>query len=255
MIAVLQILVVLLLIVIIIIIVFKPRRKEGFVLPESYKELLHDYISFYRQLDETEKKHFESRLEKFYTSVKITGVNADAEDLDKVLIGAAAIIPVFYIRDWEYVNLREVLLYPGNFNQDFDQHGTNRDVLGMVGTGALQNVMILSKWELRQCFMNVHSNRNTAIHEFAHLVDKMDGTFDGVPEIILERKHVPRFTALLDEVMQQVRNGVTDIDPYAATNPVECFAVLCEYFFTQPERFQQMQPPMHDMLRRIFRMP
>jgi hypothetical protein len=28
-------------------------------------------------------------------AIKITGVNADIEDLDRVLIGAAAIIPVF----------------------------------------------------------------------------------------------------------------------------------------------------------------
>jgi len=255
MITVLKILVVLFLIVLVIIMVFKPRKKEGFVLPDHFKDLLEDYIAFYRHLDEQNKKHFIERLEKFFTSVKITGVNAEVEDMDRVFIGAAAIIPVFYIRDWEYVHLKEVLVYPGNFNHDFEQRGTERDVLGMVGTGALQNVMILSKWELRHSFINEHSGRNTAIHEFVHLVDKMDGTFDGVPEILLERKHVPRFAALLQELMQRIREGRSAMDFYATTNPVECFAVLCEYFFMQPAYVQQESPELYQYLRQIFRTP
>lgn len=255
MITVLQILVVLLLIVIILVMVFKPRKKESFVLPEHYKDLLQDYVSFYHNLEENGKKHFEERLEKFYTAVKISGANAEVEDLDRVLIGAAAVIPVFYISDWEYVHLKEVLVYPGNFNVDFDQHGNNRSVLGMVGTGALQNVMIISKWELRQNFINATTNRNTAIHEYAHLVDKMDGTFDGVPEILLERKYVPHWKNLLQQTMQQIANGHSDIDHYATTNEAECFAVLCEYFFTQPLLFKNNHYELYQVMQRIFRTP
>src|SRR5205085_835037 len=132
----------------------QPRRKKQFVLPEGYRELLEQYVHFYAQLSEQRKKHFEERLLKFLDSVKISGANAAVEDLDRVLIGAAAIIPVFNIWDWEYVHLKEILVYPGNFNIEFDQYGMERHVLGMVGTGAMQNVMIISKWELRESFIN-----------------------------------------------------------------------------------------------------
>ncbi|RYZ26559.1 MAG: peptidase, partial [Chitinophagaceae bacterium] len=198
------------------------------------------------------KKVFEDRLQKFLTAVKITGANAEVEDLDRILIGAAAIIPVYYIRDWEYVNLREVLVYPGNFNSDFDQHGSDRLVSGMVGTGALQNVMILSKWELRQGFINGKDNHNTAIHEFVHLIDKMDGTLDGVPELLLERKYVAQWQQLLEETMNSIRRGDSEIDPYAATSPVECFAVITEYFFEQPDVFRANHLQLAQMLERIF---
>src|SRR5215211_6645267 len=166
MILVLQIFFVLVLIVLLVLFAFKPKRTEVFPLPENYKELLNDYVKFYARLNEDDKKKFEGRFQRFLSSVKITGANAEIEDLDRVLIGAGAIIPVFFIPDWEYINLREVLVYPGNFNQDFDQHGAERPISGMVGTGALQNVMIISKWELRQGFINGNSNHNTAIHEF-----------------------------------------------------------------------------------------
>lgn len=252
MITVLQILFVLFLIVLIILLVFRTRNATPFLLPEHFRELLNDYVPFYAALDEDGKKTFEDKLQRFLSAVKITGANADVEDLDTVLIGAAAVIPVYCIPDWEYVNLREVLLYPGRFNTDFEQHGRERMISGMVGTGGLDNKMILSKWEVRQGFINPGETHNTAIHEFVHLVDKMDGTLDGVPELLLERKYVPRWKALLEQTAQDIRSGRSDIDPYGATSPVECFAVITEYFFTQPEAFATAHPELAEMLTRIF---
>ena len=249
---VLQIFFVLALIILVILLVFQPKRKEVYVLPEDFRDVLNDYVPFYANLEEEGKKRFEERLQKFLLAVKITGANADVEDLDRILIGAAAVIPVYFIPDWEYVNLREVLLYPGNFNNDFEQHGNERSISGMVGSGALQNVMILSKWELRQGFINRKDNHNTAIHEFVHLIDKMDGTLDGVPELLLERKYVAQWQQLLQTTMDNIRQGVSEIDPYAATSPVECFAVISEYFFEQPKTFRTYHPDLYNMLHRIF---
>jgi len=255
MITFLQIFFALLIIILIILFVFRPRRKDMIAWPEDYRDTLNDYVSFYANLEEEGKKQFEDKFEKFLLATKITGANAVIEDLDRVLIGAAAVIPVYYINDWEYVNLREVLVYPGNFNTEFEQEGHERMISGMVGTGHLQNVMILSKWELRQGFINSQSNRNTALHEFIHLVDKMDGTLDGVPELLLERKYLAQWKQLIEQTMMDVRNGVSDIDAYAATSPVECFAVISEYFFEQPEAFQANHPELNVLLQRIFRRP
>jgi MtfA peptidase len=252
MIAFLQIFFSLLVIILIILFVFQPRRKEGYTLPENYGDILNDYVRFYAGLDEYGQKLFDDKLIKFLSSVKITGANAEVEDLDRLLIGAAAVIPTFFIKDWEYINLREVLVYPGNFNTDFEQHGHERTISGMVGTGHMQNVMILSKWEIRQGFVDTGSHHNTAIHEFIHLIDKMDGTLDGVPELLLERKYLARWKELLEITMDQVRRGQSEINPYAATSPVECFAVISEYFFEQPETFQSAHPELNEMLRRIF---
>ena len=75
------------------------------------------------------------------------------------------------------------------------------------------------------------SNRNTAIHEFVHLIDKMDGTIDGIPELLLERKHILQWQQLMQSTMEQIRQRASDIDAYGATSQVECFAVVSEYFF------------------------
>ena len=251
---ILQIFFVLVLIIVIILFVFRIRRTREIIhLPDNYKETLNDYVKFYRQLDEEGKRKFEERIEHFLSTVRITGINAEVEDIDRIFIGAGAIIPVFSFPDWQYINLHEVLVYPGAFNEDFDQAGSNRPISGMVGSGPMQNVMVITKWELRQGFINSNDHRNTAIHEFVHLIDKMDGTMDGVPEIILERKYVKRWTELVNETIQHMQMHGSDIDIYGATNAVEFFAVISEYFFERPDLLRINHPPLFEMLERIFR--
>lgn len=254
MVLVFQILIVLLLLVLAILIAFRIRRtKPQSQLPENYKELLHDYIKFYRQLDDEGKVAFEKRVEQFLAAVKITGIHAEVEEMDRIFIAAGAIIPVFHIHDWQYINLHEVLLYPGAFNDEFDQHGNDRNYAGMVGTGALQHVMVLTKWQLRQGFINSNDARNTAIHEFVHLVDKMDGTMDGVPEIILERKYTAQWKNLMETTIAQMKMYGSDIDMYGATSTVEFFAVISEYFFEQPVLLEARHPDLFSMLERIYK--
>lgn len=254
MVTILQIIFVLGLIVLIILFVFETRRiREMIPLPENYREILNDYVKFYRQLNDENKNKFEDRVEHFLSSVQITGAKAIVEDLDRILIAAAAIIPVFSFPDWQYINLHEILLYPGTFNEDYDQAGADRPISGMVGSGSLQNVMIISKWQLRQGFINNNDMRNTAIHEFVHLIDKMDGTMDGVPEIILERKYVNQWVNLMNTAIHQMKSYGSDIDMYGATNQAEFFAVISEYFFERPDLLKANHPDLFEMLERIYR--
>jgi len=254
MVTVLQIFFALIVIILIILFVFKTKREIEIVpLPENYKELLHDYVKFYRQLDEDGKEKFEERVKQFLSAVQITGANAIVEDLDRLLIAAGAIIPVYAIPDWQYINLHEVLLYPGSFNADFDQGGADRPIAGMVGSGAMQNVMVINKWQLRQGFINNHDAHNTAIHEFVHLIDKMDGTMDGIPEIILEKKYVEPWKRLVDSTIRQMKTYGSDIDIYGATNQAEFFAVISEYFFERPDQLKVNHPEVFEMLVRIYK--
>ena len=250
----LQILFVLVLIIILILFVFRiPRTKVNSQLPENYRELLTNYVKFYRQLDEAGKEKFEKRVDHFLSAVRITGINAIAEDIDRLLIAAGAIIPVYSIPDWQYINLHEVLLYPGAFNADFDQEGSDRNIAGMIGSGALQYVMVITKWQLRQGFINHNDAHNTAIHEFVHLVDKMDGTMDGVPEIILDRKYTDQWRNMMNSTIMQMKIYGSDINIYGATNTAEFFAVISEYFFEQPELLKANHPELFEMLERIYK--
>lgn len=224
-------------------------------LPVQIKMILDEQVPFYQQLNESKQKEFEERAKHFLTQVKITGVNTTVEDIDRVLIAASAIIPIFNFPGWEYRNLHEVLLYPDSFDHDFEQQGGGRNILGMVGSGALNHVMILSQFELRQAFSNLTGKTNTAIHEFIHLVDKTDGDIDGVPESILNKKYIMPWLQLMQEEIKQIHDNNSDIDSYGATNQSEFFAVVSEYFFERPALLQEKHPELYELLLKIFSMP
>jgi Mlc titration factor MtfA (ptsG expression regulator) len=221
-------------------------------LPGNWRDILQEQVPFYNQLDASNKISFENRLQHFLSRVRIVGVKTTVEDLDRILVAASAIIPIFYFPHWEYNNLNDVLLYPDAFNDEFAHEGDGRDTLGVVGTGAYQNIMILSQHELRQGFLNKTGKTNTAIHEFIHLVDKTDGSVDGIPEILLSKNYVLPWLDLMQREIKQIMSNRSDINPYGAKNRAEFFAVVSEYFFERPDLLKQKHPELYELLNTMF---
>lgn len=213
-------------------------------------------VLFYSRLDGEGKKQFEEDIVYFLQHVQITGVDTQVEDLDKILVASAAVIPIFYFTKWKYHNLREVLLYTDAINMQFETAGNaERNILGMVGTGPFEGSMMLSKPALRQGFSNQTDKHNTAIHEFVHLIDKSDGETDGIPELLLDKQYVIPWLNLIHQQMQQIATGDSDIDSYGYTNKAEFLAVSAEYFFESPELLRENHPQLYDILSRMFETP
>jgi MtfA peptidase len=234
--------------------IFRPRKRVRIFapLPATYKELLNENVAFYRRLDEDGKSNFANRVQHFLSTVRITGVKTSVEDIDRVLIGASAIIPIYAFSDWEYINLNEVLLYPETFGENFQTEGGNRVVMGMVGNGPMQQVMVLSQHALRLGFSNKTDKSNTAIHEFVHLVDKTDGDVDGVPEVILNNQYVLPWLDMVHKKIKEIMHDRSDINPYGATNQAEFLAVAAEYFFERPDLLKTKHPELYSMLEMMF---
>lgn len=221
-------------------------------LPVQLVKILEGEVPFYQQLNKEKQTEFEERAADFLTRVKITGVKTTVEEIDRVLIAASAIIPIFNFPGWKYHNLNEVLLYPDSFDHEFQQQGQGRDILGMVGSGAMSQVMILSQFELRQAFTNETGKNNTAIHEFVHLLDKSDGEIDGLPEALMDKKYIRPWLELMQQKIHEIQHEESDINPYGATNQAEFFAVVSEYFFERPGLLKEKHPDLYALLLKIF---
>lgn len=233
---------------------FRKRTQPVVALPmsDSNRQLLLDNVAFYQRLDAAGKLSFENRVQQFLATITITGVKTAVEDIDRIFIGASAIIPIYAFSNWGYINLREVLLYPETFSEEFAMEGEGRAVMGMVGTGPMQQVMILSQHALREGFLNKTDKSNTAIHEFVHLIDKTDGDTDGVPEVLLQHQYVLPWLDLVHKNMKEMMNDKSDINIYGATNQAEFFAVVSEYFFERPDLLKRKHPALYDMLEKMF---
>lgn len=249
------------LIIILIIIVFvKTIQKVGNSnwkkptkpFPKSWRKILFENVSFYNKLSKKEKEYFEFKIMEFLLNIKVTGIDVNVDDTDRVLVAASAIIPIFAFPEWHYFNLQEVLLYPNLFNDKFETDGNERFIAGMVGTGYMEGKMILSKQALHHGFRNETDKKNTAIHEFVHLIDKSDGSTDGIPALLLEKQYAIPWIDLIQKKIDEIWDGKSDINPYGATNKTEFFAVISEYFFERPELLKLKHPNLYDLLEQIF---
>jgi len=235
---------------------YRSRQKDpvNYIIPANLRQLLTNHVAFYNKLGPDKKALFEARVRDFLASVAIRGVDVIVEDADRVLIAAGAIIPIFAFPDWRYNNLSEVLLYKDTFNKEYLTTGGERNVLGMVGDGALRREMLLSKPSIRASFQNDEDGYNTVIHEFAHLLDKADGDADGVPEYLLADPYIMPWITKMHETINEMKTGVSkDINIYGATDDAEFFAVVSEYFFERPDELKANHPELYDMLERMFR--
>ena len=242
-------------IIVVIVAFYRSRQKDPnkYIVPANLQQLLSENVSFYTKLDANSKTLFKTRVKDFLTNVAVRGVDVAVDDLDRTLVAAGAIIPIFAFPDWRYNNLSEVLLYKDTFNKQFLTKGDERNVLGMVGDGPLHREMLLSKPSLRTSFQNPGDGSNTAIHEFTHLIDKADGAVDGVPEYLLANPYIiPWIKGMHQTIIDMKTGDATDINTYGATNDAEFLAVITEYFFERPTELKANHPDLYLMLEQMF---
>lgn len=161
----------------------------------------------------------------------------------------------------EWLNgFHEVLIYPGPFivNDEW------QDDIGLVHAGPVvqsgqswdQGPIILNWQEVQDSFDL--SGFNLVIHEVTHKLDiRNGGEATGVPPIPLrdvvewETQLHAAMEALQDEI-DQVGVDAASMDPYAAQDPTECFAVLSEYFFSAPELLFERFPTLYGCFSRFY---
>ncbi len=230
-------------------------KKQNFIPIEEIKSILDIDVTFFHNLNVIDQDVFAERVQRFIQKVYIHGLRgAKVDNETKVLVGASAIIPIFHFKEWRYNNIDEVLIYPDAFNKHYDISGQKRNIIGMVGEGAMNRMMILSQKALFDGFKN-KSAQNTGIHEFVHLIDKSDGSVDGIPEALIHKSLVEPWLQAIYETTQNIENNASIIRKYAASNKAEFLAVTSEYFFQKPDLLAVEEPELFHLLNKIYQIP
>jgi len=233
---------------------FKRKLAFNTDLTETQKQLLENNVHYFTKLSAEEKIRFSKAVALFLSEIKIKAFSCTVTDVDELLIGSSAIIPVFGFPSWNYINLKEVYIFPDAFNTKMEYVGwrNNRNILGIVGGGRLKNKMVLSQKALRHGFENKSDKNNTAIHEFVHLIDMTDGNVDGLPQSIIDKPYILPWFDFIHKKMEHIDDGKSDINPYGATSKIEFFAVASEYFFERPKLLKRKHPKLYKKLALFF---
>ncbi len=178
----------------------------------------------------------------------------------KLVIAAQACIEVLNLDLALFDGWKEITVYPGAFRVERDVE----DELGLVhrerrtlsGESWGRGPVILSWDDVEQDSFRLRPGRNVVIHEFAHKLDMLNGRANGMPPLHPDMP-IEAWTRSLSDayerLVERVAHHHNHINAYAATDPAEFFAVICEYFFTAPALLRAIYPEVFLQLKRYFR--
>jgi Mlc titration factor MtfA (ptsG expression regulator) len=174
----------------------------------------------------------------------------------RVSIAAQACLPILELSlDW-YRGWRGIVVYPGDFRvrrTEVDEDGVVHEWDDELAGEAMPGGPVVLSWDALARDPQI----NVVIHEFAHKLDMLNGTADGLPPL-----HPGMDRAAWIRVFEQAYEGFCDavdrdkdtwLDPYAAEHLSEFFAVISEAFFREPRETRRRYPDVYDQLRAFYR--
>ena len=227
------------------------RETEIIEFPERWVEYMKKHVKFYNKIHPDEQEEFKNRVLFFINSTRIIGyARMPITDIDKLLVGVSAIIPIFRFKNWEYNFLNEVIIYPKAIPGKGEYKGSY--INGLVGDGPMEGRMILARTALYHGYSNTTDRINVGVHEFAHIIDKQDGKIDGIPNVLLDGSQIGPWLELIRSKSEEIEKKKAKINNYALTNDAEFFAVVTEYFFEHPEMMIKKHPKLYKKLEEIY---
>ena len=178
----------------------------------------------------------------------------------RVLISAQAALLLLNRNAGYFSNLRQVLVYPGAFvvqRSTPDAAGlTHVTRRALTGESWQQGQLLLSWDDVLAGAADPHDGHNVVIHEFAHQLDQERGRANGAPWLG-QRQAYAAWAAVLGREFNALRTNLAQgievvIDPYAATDPAEFFAVVSEHFFEQPQALAAAHPALYSEFTRCY---
>ncbi|MCP4445126.1 MAG: zinc-dependent peptidase [Myxococcales bacterium] len=228
---------------------WKRSRFEKRDLPAHWVGILEENVPFFEAFDVRDRERFLSRLKVFvWRLVWIEAGGMSIDDEVRVVIAAAAVRLVLHLDEDIYGRLSEVVVYPSHFH-----HPAEDSVV--LGEAHAWGTVVLSWDAVVQGLKNPHDGHDTATHEFAHVLDRNSGDFNGTPEL-RARGHYRPWALVLSECYERLRAGKKGerrvLREYGATNEAEFFAVATEAFFERPEQMAESTPDLYAELRRFY---
>lgn len=178
-----------------------------------------------------------------------------------VMIATQASLPVLNLGISCLSGWIEIIVYPGAFRisrDEIDAAGVvNRQERVLIGEAWSRGPLILSWEDVERDSQGIQPGRNVVIHETAHKLDILNGAADGFPPLH-HGMAIPEWTTALSVAYEDLVGRVEHhhracINPYAATNPAEFFAVISEYFFCAPDILHSSFPDVYHQLKLYYR--
>jgi Mlc titration factor MtfA (ptsG expression regulator) len=241
----------------------RTRLRRGLLaepFPARWREFLLRAYDHFERLDAVWRRRFEDDVRIFLAETRITGIGVEVDDELRLLVAASAVTLSTGWPEYEWDQLGEVLLYPDDFDRDYDFGEAE-----LSGQAHPEGTVILSVPSLQESFEYPDDSYHVGLHEFAHLLDLEQAHFGGIPAGLAGAaarewaEVAEREMGRLNQEEQrsagrrrQRPDRLSAFDPYGAQDPVEFLAVAVEAFFEVPQRVRRQHADVYRLLSGYF---
>ena len=214
-----------------------------------------------------EQSRLRSMTVEFLKKKQFTGAHdLKVTDDMAVAIAAQACLPVLHLGLKFYDDFKGIVVHPGAMlarREVTDDNGVvHRYSEALTGEAMERGPVTLSWQDVAASGDTAVDGYNVVIHEFIHKIDMRDGAADGCPPMPSRRARTawddvfqPAYDAFCEKVAMTERFGAppTWLDAYGATAPAEFFAVACEGYFVNRDRFNEDFPSLTLLFDQFFK--
>lgn len=232
--------------------------------PPRFRQLLLARVPCAKLLREEELTKLEALIRIFNAEKTFEGAGGlTLTEEMRVVIAARACLLLLQRVELDgplYPELDAVIVYPSTYRargQRREGYVTIEEEQARLGESWTRGIVVLSWDAVVAGSASLSDGHDVVLHEFAHQLDAADGGMDGTPELddggrysVWSRVAGDEYAALLSDLEQRRE---TTIDPYAATNAPEFFAVVVEQFFEKPVQLREQHAELYRELSVFFR--
>lgn len=244
---------------------FKRWREQRIVSRATFSKSdwheAYSYLPLLAALTDEEQHRLEDLAVLFLDQKSIEGAGGlELTPIMHLVIALQACLPILNLGLEWYAGWTSVIVYPDEFvpeHEYTDEAGVvHRTRHALSGEAWLRGPVILAWSEVERA--GALDGYNVVIHEFAHKLDMLDGTVNGLPPLHAEMK-VELWASAFTQAFSHFRRVVAHrrhsfIDPYGADSPAEFFAVLSECFFETPSVVLSEYPLVYEQMKLFYKM-
>lgn len=229
---------------------WRRRRLKRRPFPPAWLPYLERNAPFFQTLEGPERDRFLSDLKLFAWEKHFIGAGGlEITDEIIVTIAAAAVRLVVHLDLSLYDRLTEIVVYPSHYLHPEREGGV------VFGEAHTWGTVVLSWDAVKHGLANPDDGHDTATHEFAHVLDREGGDFNGTPSLRAHAHYRPWARVMSRHFLalrKRNREHRRVLRSYGATNEAEFFAVATETFFEKPDQLARRLPELYDELRRFY---
>ncbi len=228
--------------------------------PAEWRRILAMYWATWHSLNLDERNRLEELIKTFVALKRWEAARGfRLTDDMRVLVAAQACLLILELDGDYYRGVGSIIVHPTTVVLTGPRFTDTSGVLSsgpfpIQGQAQYEGPVVVSWDAVRFEARHPELGNNVVFHEFAHKLDMLDGTVDGMPP--LADTHIRRQwidVCSREYAALQAETAGPLIRDYGAVNPGEFFAVTTEVFFCRPVALRDEKPELYRVLAGFYR--